>query len=46
MKIRTMFTFPLFMFTYVPIAVVALFKKVEWTPIEHTVVKSIEDMKR
>ena len=40
------FTFPLFMFTYVPIAVVALFKKVEWTPIEHTVVKSIEDMKR
>lgn len=46
MKIRTMFTFPLFMFTYVPIAVVALFKKVEWTPIEHTVVKSIEDMKK
>lgn len=46
MKIRTMFTFPLFMFTYVPIAVVAIFKKVEWTPIEHTVVKSIEDMKR
>lgn len=46
MKIRTMFTFPLFMFTYVPIAVVAIFKKVEWTPIEHTVVKSIEDMKQ
>ena len=45
MKVRTMFTFPLFMFTYVPIAVVAIFKKVEWTPIEHTVVKSIEDMK-
>lgn len=46
MKIRTMFTFPLFMLTYVPIAVVAIFKKVEWTPIAHTVVKSIEDMDR
>lgn len=45
MKIRTMFTFPLFMFTYIPIAVAALFKKVEWKPIEHTVVKSIDDMK-
>lgn len=45
MKVRTMFTFPLFMFTYIPIAVAALFKKVEWTPIEHTVVKSIDDMK-
>ena len=45
MKLRTMFTFPLFMLTYVPIAVAAIFKKVEWTPIEHTVVKSIEDMK-
>lgn len=44
MKLRTMFTFPLFMLTYVPIAVVAIFKKVEWKPIEHTVVKSIEDM--
>ena len=45
MKIRTMFTFPLFMFTYMPIAVAALYQKVEWTPIEHTVVKSIDDMK-
>lgn len=45
MKIRTVFTFPLFMFTYMPIAVTALFKKIEWTPIEHTVVKSIDDMK-
>lgn len=46
MKIRTVFTFPLFMFTYMPIAVAALFKKVEWTPIEHNVVKSIEEMKK
>ena len=46
MKVRTVFTFPIFMFTYVPIAVAALFKKVQWTPIAHTVVKSIDDMKR
>ena len=46
MKIRTIITFPFFMFTYIPIAVVALFKKVEWTPIEHTVVKSIDEMKK
>lgn len=31
------FTFPIFMFTYIPIAIAALFKKVEWTPIEHTI---------
>lgn len=46
MKLRTVFTFPFFMFTYIPIAVVALFKKVEWTPIEHNVVKSIDDMEK
>lgn len=46
MKLRSMFTFPLFMFTYVPIAVVALFKRVEWRPISHTVVKSIEDLEQ
>lgn len=44
-KIMFLFTFPLFIFTYVPISVVALFKKVEWVPITHTIVKSIEDVK-
>lgn len=43
-KILYLFTFPLFMFTYVPIALVALFKKVEWKPIQHTCVKSIENI--
>lgn len=42
--IKYLFTFPFFMLTYVPIAVVALFKKVEWTPIEHKVTKSIDDV--
>ena len=34
-KIFYAFTFPLFMFTFLPVAIVALFKKVEWKPIEH-----------
>ena len=30
-----MFTFPIFMLTYIPISLVALFTHVEWQPIEH-----------
>ena len=37
-KILYTFTFPLFIATYIPIAIVALFKKVEWKPIEHTII--------
>lgn len=44
-KIVYTFTFPLFMFTYIPIAVVALFKDVTWKPIVHTVVKSIDEVR-
>ena len=36
-KIRYMFTFPLFMLTYVPIALVALVKKCNWKPIKHSI---------
>jgi cellulose synthase/poly-beta-1,6-N-acetylglucosamine synthase-like glycosyltransferase len=43
-KVLFSFTFPLFMFTYMPIAVSVLFKKVEWKPIEHTV--SAEKLKK
>lgn len=43
-KVLYTFTFPLFIFTYVPIAIVALFKKVEWTPISHTIAKDVEDV--
>lgn len=43
-KIWSVFTFPLYMATYIPIAVVALFKKVGWKPIKHTVSKSIEEL--
>ena len=35
-KILYMFTFPFFMFTYIPISLVALVKNTGWQPIEHT----------
>lgn len=43
-KILSLFTFPLFMMTYIPISLVALFKKVEWKPITHCVSTSVEDL--
>ena len=36
-KVVYIFTFPLFMATYIPIAVSALFCRVEWKPSEHRV---------
>lgn len=36
-KILSMFTFPFFMLTYIPIALVALVKKTTWKPIKHTI---------
>jgi cellulose synthase/poly-beta-1,6-N-acetylglucosamine synthase-like glycosyltransferase len=43
-KIWSLFTFPFFMLTYIPISLVALVKKVEWKPITHCVAKSMEDI--
>ncbi|NCE65699.1 glycosyltransferase [Pseudoflavonifractor sp. 524-17] len=34
-KIGYLFTFPIFMFTYIPISLTALVKRVEWKPIFH-----------
>ena len=34
-KLMFLFTFPVFMFTYIPISAVALVRKVEWKPIYH-----------
>lgn len=34
-KILYSFTFPLFIFTYIPAAFVAIFKKVEWKQVQH-----------
>ena len=36
-KILYTITFPVFMFTYIPISLTALFTKVEWKPIHHSV---------
>jgi cellulose synthase/poly-beta-1,6-N-acetylglucosamine synthase-like glycosyltransferase len=47
-KIRYLFTFPIFMFTYLPIAVSTLFnmKKVTWVPIRHTFVGTMSEVRR
>ena len=38
------FTFPIFMLSYVPISVAALFKKVEWVPTKHDIAVNFEDV--
>ncbi|MBR5948457.1 MAG: glycosyltransferase family 2 protein [Clostridia bacterium] len=43
MKIVTVFVFPLYMSTYLPITILSLFSKPCWKPIEHTSGKSIKD---
>ncbi|MCI9129366.1 MAG: glycosyltransferase family 2 protein [Eggerthellaceae bacterium] len=42
-KIRSMLTFPFFMLTYIPIALVALVKKTTWKPIKHTISVDVAD---
>jgi cellulose synthase/poly-beta-1,6-N-acetylglucosamine synthase-like glycosyltransferase len=37
-------TFPLFMMSYIPITVAALFKKVEWVPTKHEFAMSVDDV--
>lgn len=43
-RVLYLFTFPLFMLTYVPIAIVALFRRIEWKPINHSVAKSLTEI--
>ena len=43
-KLLYTLTFPLFMFTYVPISVIALFKKVKWDPINHSISKNLGEI--
>lgn len=42
-KIMYMFTFPLFMITYIPIALVALVKKASWKPIQHSISVDVQE---
>lgn len=39
-----LFTFPIFMMTYIPICVVALFKKVEWVPTKHDIAVNFDEV--
>ncbi len=43
-KLLYTLTFPVFMLTYIPISIAAIFRKVEWKPIEHKVSLSIRDL--
>ena len=42
-KVFYNFTFPLFMLTYIPISFAAIFAKVEWKPISHSVNVSLAE---
>ena len=42
--VTNLFTFPIFMMTYVPITVAALFKKVEWIPTKHDIAVDVKDV--
>lgn len=45
-KIRSLFAFPLFMMTFVPIALTAPFRKFQWQPIAHTVSISAKELQK
>ncbi len=44
-KVAYTFTFPLFMMTYIPVSIAALFMNVTWRPIIHTGSKSLSAVK-
>ena len=39
-----LFLFPIFLYTYIPISLIALFKPVKWEQIHHTRAKSLDDV--
>ena len=43
-KIAALFTFPLYMLTFIPIAFTAIFRKFHWAPIDHTVAISSSEI--
>ena len=45
-KVLYLFSFPLFMLTYIPISVAALFINVEWKPIVHRRSRTLAEIKR
>ena len=45
-KILYVFSFPIFMFTYIPISIAVFFKKVEWSPIQHSQCFTVDQIKQ
>lgn len=45
-KVGYLFTFPIFMMSYVPIAITSVFRKFQWQPIHHTVAISAEQLQQ
>lgn len=45
-KLLALLAFPLHVFSYLPIAVSALFRKFQWPPISHTAAVSVRDMQQ
>ena len=43
-KVAYMFTYPIFMFTYIPISVGAMFAKPEWQQIKHTAAVTLREV--
>lgn len=43
-KLMAMFASPMYMITYVPIAITSIFRKFSWPPIDHTVAVSVETL--
>ena len=42
--VANLFTFPIFIFTYIPLCVAALFLKVDWVPTQHDVSVDLEQV--
>ena len=42
--VANVFTFPIFELSYIPINVVALFKKVDWVPVKHDIAVNFDEV--
>ena len=45
-RIKGLFSFPLYVLTWLPISVLAVFRKFEWVPIEHTEAISVDALEK
>jgi hypothetical protein len=45
-KIKGLFSFPLYVLTWLPISVLSIFRKFEWVPIEHTEAISVDALEK